>query len=111
MSFGAHAIFVRPSWSKGAGLLESAQVFTPEGERCCSSSLLVNAWDPWSFVGNGNAGDNSHSDLERVGAAARSLWSHWRSLSLWGLSLGPTLGALGTGSAANSLQRLRLHMM
>ncbi|CAK9012878.1 unnamed protein product [Durusdinium trenchii] len=34
-------------------------VFTPEGERCCSSSLLVNAWDPWSFVGNGNAGDNS----------------------------------------------------
>lgn len=21
--------------------------------------LLVNAWDPWSMVGNGNAGDNS----------------------------------------------------
>eukprot|EP00927_Polykrikos_kofoidii_P045934 TRINITY_DN40084_c0_g2_i1.p1 TRINITY_DN40084_c0_g2~~TRINITY_DN40084_c0_g2_i1.p1 ORF type:complete len:392 (-),score=54.29 TRINITY_DN40084_c0_g2_i1:35-1210(-) len=24
-----------------------------------NESLLVNAWDPWSMVGNGNAGDNS----------------------------------------------------
>lgn len=25
----------------------------------CLPGLLVNAWDPWSMVGNGNAGDNS----------------------------------------------------
>ena len=30
-----------------------------EGQKYCSSSLLVNAWDPWSIVGNGNAADNS----------------------------------------------------
>mmetsp|Transcript_16721 Transcript_16721/g.39716 ORF Transcript_16721/g.39716 Transcript_16721/m.39716 type:complete len:222 (-) Transcript_16721:52-717(-) len=34
-------------------------VFTDEGRRLANSSLLVNAWDPWSMVGNGNAADNS----------------------------------------------------
>jgi hypothetical protein len=24
-----------------------------------NNTLFVNAWDPWSFVGNGNMGDNS----------------------------------------------------
>lgn len=30
-----------------------------EGRSFCNNSLLVNAWDPWSIVGNGNAADNS----------------------------------------------------
>lgn len=34
-------------------------VFTPEGQEHAETSLLVNAWDPWSMVGNGNAGDSS----------------------------------------------------
>jgi len=34
-------------------------VFSKEGEQNAATSLLVNAWDPWSMVGNGNAGDNS----------------------------------------------------
>ncbi|CAJ1409293.1 unnamed protein product [Effrenium voratum] len=34
-------------------------VFGPEGKAVVAESLLVNAWDPWSMVGNGNAADNS----------------------------------------------------
>merc|ERR1712039_724173 len=30
-----------------------------EAEGILEDSLLVNAWDPWSMVGNGNAADNS----------------------------------------------------
>jgi len=33
--------------------------FTPEGRERAPVSLLVNAWDPWSMVGNGNFGDMS----------------------------------------------------
>lgn len=33
--------------------------FTDEARARCSDSLLVNAWNPWSIVGNGNAADNS----------------------------------------------------
>lgn len=33
--------------------------FSAEGLSRASVSLLVNAWDPWSMVGNGNKGDNS----------------------------------------------------
>eukprot|EP00933_Yihiella_yeosuensis_P043753 TRINITY_DN38682_c0_g1_i1.p1 TRINITY_DN38682_c0_g1~~TRINITY_DN38682_c0_g1_i1.p1 ORF type:complete len:225 (-),score=36.21 TRINITY_DN38682_c0_g1_i1:14-688(-) len=34
-------------------------IFTREGQTEISHSLLVNAWDPWSMVGNGNFADNS----------------------------------------------------
>lgn len=34
-------------------------LFTDEGKAAVNNSLLVNAWDPWSMVGNGNAADNS----------------------------------------------------
>lgn len=48
------------------GVLETHQLqripdwcFTEEAESLLSESLLVNAWDPWSLVGNANNGDNS----------------------------------------------------
>jgi len=33
--------------------------FSAEGRSLLADSLLVNAWDPWSLVGNANRGDNS----------------------------------------------------
>eukprot|EP00440_Ansanella_granifera_P002523 gb/GFBE01002743.1/.p1 GENE.gb/GFBE01002743.1/~~gb/GFBE01002743.1/.p1 ORF type:complete len:334 (+),score=57.50 gb/GFBE01002743.1/:1-1002(+) len=33
--------------------------FSEEGRPLLEDSLLVNAWDPWSMVGNGNKADNS----------------------------------------------------
>mmetsp|Transcript_40102 Transcript_40102/g.128675 ORF Transcript_40102/g.128675 Transcript_40102/m.128675 type:complete len:316 (-) Transcript_40102:135-1082(-) len=33
--------------------------FKPENKALLAESLLVNAWDPWSMVGNGNGHDNS----------------------------------------------------
>lgn len=34
-------------------------VFSNEGRPLLANSLFVNAWDPWSMVGNGNEADNS----------------------------------------------------
>lgn len=55
-----------PVQQEYAELVESHQLqripdwcFTEEAKPLLSSSLLVNAWDPWSFVGNANRGDNS----------------------------------------------------
>jgi len=40
-----------------------------------ADSLLVNAWDPWSMVGNGNAGDNSlDGKFGRASAMAVLCW-------------------------------------
>jgi len=44
----AHVLERIPDWA-----------FTEEGQSVLEESLLVNAWDPWSMVGNANFSDNS----------------------------------------------------
>eukprot|EP00811_Abedinium_folium_P036552 NODE_9251_length_1436_cov_14.540871.p1 GENE.NODE_9251_length_1436_cov_14.540871~~NODE_9251_length_1436_cov_14.540871.p1 ORF type:complete len:365 (+),score=58.40 NODE_9251_length_1436_cov_14.540871:97-1095(+) len=51
--------------------------FTAEARRQLDNSLLVNAWDPWSMVGNGNAADNSLDGFfGRSTAMALLCWPH-----------------------------------
>jgi len=55
-----------PVQQEYAGIVECGQLqripdwcFTDEARGLLSDSLLVNAWDPWSMVGNANRSDNS----------------------------------------------------
>lgn len=51
------------------------KVFQPGMRQILEESLLVNAWDPWSMVGNGNAMDDSlDGKFGRISAMAVLCW-------------------------------------
>jgi len=51
------------------------KVFQPENQHLLKKSLLVNAWDPWSMVGNGNSMDDSlDGKFGRISAMAVLCW-------------------------------------
>jgi len=64
-------------------------VFSEEGQRLLEDSLLMNAWDPWSMVGNGNAADNSLDGFwGRCTAMAVLCWPKTNTQMQWE-SVGP----------------------
>mmetsp|Transcript_20204 Transcript_20204/g.53348 ORF Transcript_20204/g.53348 Transcript_20204/m.53348 type:complete len:509 (-) Transcript_20204:33-1559(-) len=58
--------------------------FLPQNKGILGESLLVNAWDPWSLVGNGNFGDNSLDGFfGRCTAMGLLCWPRTNPLMKW----------------------------
>lgn len=53
------------------------KMLRPDNRQIMRESLLVNAWDPWSMVGNGNNRDDSlDGKMGRLSAMAVLCWTH-----------------------------------